>query len=332
MNNLTKRLVIPEAEEILHQYFPVLDYGFVALKDYMGGDTSVEEFARNSYGKGTRKVSDTRNLLRYLFRMKHSSPLEACEITLHMGMPIFVMRQLVRHRTASLSEVSGRYSEIPMLFYTPNSENVCHQSKKNKQGREVLLGEEEYGDFWRKMQTERGMIANHYKEWVNGQDIAREIARIDLPLSTYTYCYWKCDLRNIFNLISLRSDSHAQWEIQQYSDTIAGIVQRWCPILFEAFQDYQQTSVTFSQAEMGAIRLLSNYHVSVISWESPSAFMMNSIREYLMEKGCSKREVEEFWEKIKVKPKRDFELDLSQAKSYEYFQNLVEESSWCVER
>jgi thymidylate synthase (FAD) len=310
----TGRLVVPEAEEIIDSYFPVLDYGFVALKDYMGGDTSVEESARVSYGEGTRKISDTRTLLRYLFRNRHTSPFEMVEIRLHIGLPIFVMRQLVRHRTANLNEYSGRYSVMPMLFYTPQRDQVCSQSKKNKQGRGEIIDENSYGTFWRKLQTARGMVANNYGEWVNEVDIARETARLNLPLSTYTYCYWKCDLRNLFNVMALRSDPHAQWEIQQFSDVICGVVKRLCPISFDAFQDYQQTAVTFSQLELACIEM---YYCSGVSCRP-------KVVDYLMEHGCTKREVEDFWGKLKMKNKRDFSLDLTRAKPSDYFRKLVE--------
>lgn len=320
----TRRICVSEAEEIIDAYFPVLDHGFVALKDYMGSDTSVEESARVSYGSGTRQISDTRTLLRFLFRHRHTSPFEMVEMRGHMGMPIFVMRQLVRHRTANLNEYSGRYSVMPMLFYTPEREQVCRQSKSNKQGRSEPLDEAAYGEFWRKSQTQRGMVAGHYSQWITEEDIARETARMDLPLSTYTYCYWKMDLRNLFNVLSLRSDPHAQWEIRQFSDVLAGIVKRLCPLSFDAFQDYQQNSVTFTQTELAAIRLMFGYHVSPIIWESPPIKFRNEINEYLESKGCSKREASEFWEKLKIKPKRDFSLDLSQAKSGEFFRQQAE--------
>lgn len=323
----TQRIVIPEAEEIIDRYFPVLNHGFIALKDYMGGDQSIEESARVSYGGGTRKVSDSRTLLRFLYRHRHTSPFEMVEARFHFGLPIFSIRQLVRHRTANLNEYSGRYSIMPMLFYTPERNQVCHQSKKNKQGRADPITEEEYGDFWRKLQTQRGMVANNYQRWVNEDDIARETARIDLPLSTYTYCYWKCDLRNLFNVMSLRSDPHAQWEIQQFSDVICGIVKRLCPISFEAFQDYQQTSVSFTQTELAGIRLLSAYHVSPIAWENPPTVVVNIVNEFLTEQGSTKREIAEFWDKLKVRPKKDYSLDVSRTQPAEYFRKMVEESA-----
>lgn len=323
----TLRNVVPAAEEVIDRYFKVLDFGFVALKDYMGSDLAVEESARVSYGGGTRKMSDTRTLLRYLFRNRHTSPFEMTELRFHIGLPIFVMRQLVRHRTANLNEYSGRYSLMPMMFYTPDQDKVCGQSKKNRQGRQgaVPLSEEDYGQYWLKTQTQRGMAARNYREWVDELDIAREIARIDLPLSTYTFCYWKCDLRNLFNFMGLRSDPHAQWEIQAFSDVICGIVQRLCPLSFEAFQDYQQTAVTFSQVEMQAIRLVAAHHVSPIAWENPPDFVKGPVDTLMTDYGCTGREVAEFWDKLKVRGKRDFSLDVASSQSGEYFMKLVQD-------
>lgn len=323
----TRRPVVPEAEEIIDAYFPALDYGFVTLKDYMGTDASVEESARVSYGAGTRKISDTRSLLRFLFRHRHTSPFEMVEMRFHLGLPIFVMRQLVRHRTAGLNEYSGRYSVMPMLFYTPEREQVCHQSKKNKQGRGATVGEETYGKFWRESQTQRGMAACNYSAWITEEDIARETARMDLPLSTYTYCYWKIDLRNMFNVLSLRGDPHAQWEIQQYADLMAGVVKRLCPLSFEAFQDYQQTSVSFTQLEMRALRVFASCHVSPIAWGNPPASAYLSVNEFLASEGCAKREVAEFWDKLKVRAKRDFSLNLDDARDGSYYQEMAEKHS-----
>lgn len=320
----TKRLVVPDAEEVLGRYFPALDHGFVALHDYMGGDLAVEESARVSYGGGTRKVSDTRTLLRYLFRNRHSSPFEMCEMRFHLGLPIFVMRQLVRHRMANLNEYSGRYSEMPMMFYSPNQEQVCVQAASNRQGRAVPVSNREYLDYTCHARQVRLSSSNAYKATLEN-DVAREIARIDLPLSMYTYCYWKCDLRNLFNFMSLRSDPHAQWEIQVFSDIICGLVQRVAPLSFEAFQDYQQGSVTFSQVEMSAIRAISNFHTSPVSWTNPPQDIKKIVSDDLLNDGCGKREVDEFWNKIKLRTKKDYTLNLESARDGEYYRKMVAE-------
>lgn len=319
----TRRIVIPEAEEIVDRYFPVLDYGFVALKDYMGGDVTVEESARVSYGRGTRKVSDTRTLLRYLFRSKHSTPFESSEVRLHIGLPIFVMRQLVRHRTANLNEYSGRYSIMPMMFYVPERGDLCYQSKENRQGGSQCVDDIIYNEFHQKSGITRGTAAMQYRVALDN-NVARELARIDLPLSTYTFAYWKIDLRNMFNVLALRSDSHAQKQIRVYGDVMAGIVKRLCPLSFEAFQDYQQTAVTFSQSEMRAIRLLSSYHVSPIAWESPPASISEAVAELFVADGATKREIAEFWDKLKVRVKKDYSLDTASSRSGDYYRNLAE--------
>jgi thymidylate synthase (FAD) len=318
----TDRIVVPGAEEILNLYFPALDYGFVALKDYMGADSSIEESARVSYGQGTRAVSDTTNLLRYLFRHRHTSPFEMAEMRFHVGLPIFVMRQLVRHRMASLNEYSGRYSIMPLMFYMPEREQVCRQATYNRQGRAQPVDEAFYEDYKNILESLRDDMGNNYQALIN-HEISRETARIDLPLSTYTFCYWKIDLRNLFNVLSLRCDPHAQWEIRQFADILAGMVKRVAPISFRAFQDYQQYAVTFSQLEMRAIRLVASFHVSPIAWWNPSLDMTRAVEELMIDEGASKREIKEFWEKLKVQTPRDFSIYPIDAKPASYYQQLM---------
>lgn len=313
----TNRITTPEAEEILGLYFPVLDYGFVSLADYMGGDESIEQSARVSYGAGTRKKSDTRNLIRYLFRHRHTSPFEMAELRFHIGLPIFVMRQLIRHRTANVNEYSGRYSIMPLMFYTPEREQVAFQAQTNKQGRFGVVDERTYEDFACQLKTVRNHSSNFYTSNVN-LGIARELSRIDLPLSTYTYCYWKMDLRNLFHLIGLRSDPHAQWEIRAFSDVMAGIVKRVAPLSFEAFLDYQMGGVTFRQAEMDALRIWFTLSVNT----SHNA-RRNFTIEALKENGITGREVDEFFKKLEPKEKRSFDLDLSTAKPAYHFEELM---------
>jgi thymidylate synthase (FAD) len=249
----TLRPTVPAAEEILGRYFPVLDHGFVSLVDYMGGDQDVERAARVSYGYGTRQQSDTRGLLRYLRRHKHSTPSEMVELKFHCAMPIFIARQWIRHRTASVNEYSGRYSLMPMLFYTPDNAQVQAQSAGNKQGRAGgPVSPERYralADTWEAL---RARQVEHYRA-MTGEDIARELARIDLPLSTYTQWYWKIDLHNLLHFLSLRVDSHAQWEIRRYGVVMAGIVQRVAPLSYEAWLDYDVCGARFSRGELAAL-------------------------------------------------------------------------------
>lgn len=321
----TNRLTVPEAEEVLDKYFPVLDYGFVALTDYMGGDASIERAARVSYGGGTRAVSDRRNLLRYLYRHKHTSPFEMCEVAFHIGLPIFVMRQLVRHRTANLNEYSGRYSIMPLMFYTPDREQVSVQSSSNKQGRGKLIDEVDYEYFRARLKGTREQSSWFYQGNL-GMNMARELARIDLPLSTYTYCYWKMDLRNLLHMVGLRSDPHAQWEIRAFSDVMAGIVQRVAPISFEAFQDYQMNSVAFSQAELEGVRALAevkNYWGE--DWADLDPHYAGYVNTELIKHELGKREINEFWKKLERQEKRDFSLDLASAKPPEYFEKLMKD-------
>src|SRR6266404_5640553 len=220
----TKRPTIESAEEILGLYFPVFE-GFVSLVDYLGGDEAVESAARVSYGAGTRKTSQTKGLLRYLKRMHHSTPSEMVELKFHICCPIFVMRQWIRTRTSSFNEYSGRYSLMPMLFYTPEKENFAYQSKNNNQGRGKETDDEFYNQTiskWNKLREENSELYQDLTE----NDLARELARIDLPLSTYTQFYWKINLHNLFHFLKLRIDAHAQFEIQEYGKIIAGMVKR----------------------------------------------------------------------------------------------------------
>src|SRR5690349_19446800 len=206
----TRRPVSPGAEELLGLYFPVLDHGFVALVDYMGTDACIERAARVSYGYGTRQVSKTRGLLRYLRRQLHTTPSEMVELKFHCSMPMFVARQWIRHRTANVNEYSGRYSLMPMLFYTPSEEQLQTQSRVNNQGRSgEPVPVEQYREALRRWEEIRSASRSTY-EWLTGEEIARELARIDLPLSTYTQWYWKVDLHNLLHFLKLRVDAHAQ--------------------------------------------------------------------------------------------------------------------------
>jgi len=238
------------------RYFPVLDHGFVALVDYMGTDACIERAARVSYGYGTRSTNQTRGLIRYLRRHLHTTPTEMVELKFHCCMPIFVARQWIRHRTANVNEYSGRYSLIPMLFYTPEQEQLQKQSQSNNQGRSGQLVDESVypsaTDRWSKGRQE----ARGNYEWLTQQDIARELARIDLPLSTYTQWYWKIDLHNLLHFLKLRVDSHAQREIRKYGEVMAGIVRAVAPLSYEAWIDYEVGGARLGRMELDALRQL----------------------------------------------------------------------------
>ena len=227
------------------------EFGFVKLLDVMGDDEEVENAARISYGEGTRKVSQTRNLIRYLMRHKHTSPFEMCEVKFHIKLPIFIMRQLVRHRTANINEYSGRYSVMSDEFYLPQGDYLAKQSTTNNQGRDEVLtnkGSLQY-EFNRVYDNAQVSYQNLLQE-----DLARELARILLPVANYTECIWKMDLNNFFHFVKLRSDSHAQREIRDYSDAMYELVKPYFPLCCEAFEDYIRDAVTFSKHEMELIR------------------------------------------------------------------------------
>jgi len=242
-------------------YLPVLDHGHVTLVDVMGDDERVEQVARLSYQKGTRKVSETRGLLRYLFRHRHTSPFEQAVITLDMKMPVFVARQLVRHRTQSLNELSGRYSELPEEFYVPDRAQICYQATDNKQGRSGPLPEDEAWQLQKQLHEEAEESFASYHQFLEA-GVSRETARINLPLSTYTQWCTTMNLHNLLHMLTLRLDPHAQWECRQYAEAIAKIVKDWVPIAWEAFEDYRLHGEEFSRQEMMVIRtILGSEHL-----------------------------------------------------------------------
>ena len=229
----------------------VHELGFVKLLDVMGNDEEVENAARLSYGTGTRKVSQTRNLIRYLMRHKHTSPFEMCEVKFHIKLPIFVMRQLVRHRTASLNEYSGRYSIMSNEYYLPEADYLQKQSKTNNQGRDEKhpsTGLLHY-EFNRVYDNAHIAYENLLEE-----DIARELSRVVLPVANYTECIWKIDLHNFFHVVHLRADSHAQREIRDYANAMYELVKPHFPLCCEAFEDYIVNGETFSKQEMEVIK------------------------------------------------------------------------------
>ena len=248
--NSTKRVTSPELEKILYEALPVLDHGFVRVVDYMGDDTSIVQSARVSYGKGTKKVSTDSGLIKYLMRHRHSTPFEMCEIKYHVKLPIFVARQWIRHRTANVNEYSARYSILDKEFYLPTKENLAAQSKNNRQGRGDLINGKQADDILKILKEDAEKSYNDYETILNERydgtiinenqkGLARELARMNLTLNTYTQWYWKTDLLNLLNFLSLRADDHAQYEIRAYADIMIDSLKRWTPITYEAFMDYR---------------------------------------------------------------------------------------------
>lgn len=324
---------VESADKILGLFFPVLDNGWVSLVDYCGGDQMIESFARTSYGKGTRKTSDTRSLIRYLILHHHTSPLECTEISFSISMPIHVARQLVRHRTFSpINEVSARYSVLPEICYEEYDLNI--QSKNNKQGRSDSTLDDEisdkYQDEIRKSHRSSFDLYNRMLE----DGVAREIARMHLPLNTYTKWFCKMDLNNAFKMLKLRLDSHAQYEIRQYANVMAGIVKAVCPLAFEAWYDYSFQAVNFTRLDRVLYQKMYEYkekeELNIMmyenSWTKYEADTNidksnQSILKISKEIGMSSREFDEFWHKISVPEPQSFDLDLFAAKDALFFEN-----------
>ena len=248
--NSTKRVTAPELEKILYDAIPILDHGFIRVVDYMGDDTSVVQSARVSYGKGTKKVSSDAGLIKYLMRHWHSTPFEMCEIKYHVKLPIFIARQWIRHRTANVNEYSARYSILDKEFYLPERQNLAAQSSSNRQGRGDILKGDQAKKVLSLLKEDSERTYKNYEEMLNQRydgttidknktGLARELARMNLTLNTYTQWYWKTDLLNLMNFLRLRADHHAQFEIRAYADAMLNTLKKWVPITFEAFMDYR---------------------------------------------------------------------------------------------
>ncbi len=284
----TRRETVPALEEILNERFPVLDRGFVRVVDYMGSDNAIVQAARVSYGKGTRRRSADAALIRYLLRHRHTTPFEMCEIKLHIKLPIFVARQWIRHRTANVNEYSARYSRMDRDYYLPERQRLgagkrkprtqlnlfdppeltalASQSSSNKQGREGQLTKAEIDDSRSRIEWVSSRAYGVYKNLLNEDEdgakirenrsgIARELARSVLPVNYYTQFYWKCDLHNLLHFLSLRADSHAQYEIRAYADLILDeIMKRWVPVTYRAFQDYVHRAASLSAGALDVVR------------------------------------------------------------------------------
>ncbi|MFQ5984773.1 MAG: FAD-dependent thymidylate synthase [Alphaproteobacteria bacterium] len=296
----TRRVTVAALEEILYQPIPVLDHGFIRVVDYLGDDSAIVQAARVSYGKGTKKISNDRGLIRYLMRHRHTTPFEMCEIKLHVKLPIFVARQWIRHRTANVNEYSARYSILDREFYVPDRayldtrrveqqlekrltqgqpdlfgtrttapkrEELAAQSRTNRQGREGELSDAEADQVLRDIQSESNRAYTFYTKLLNETDsgqvidpdrdgLARELARMVLPINYYTQWYWKIDLFNLLHFLSLRADPHAQYEIRAYAEVLCDIAEKWVPLTWEAFRDYEMTGAHVSGPGLKALREL----------------------------------------------------------------------------
>jgi thymidylate synthase (FAD) len=261
----TRRPTVPALEAMLFEPMPVLDHGFVRVIDYMGDDTAVVQAARVSYGRGTKAVSEDRGLIRYLMRHRHSTPFEMCEIKYHVKLPIFVARQWIRHRTANVNEYSARYSIMDREFYLPAQEQLAAQSAQNRQGRGAVLQGAEAERVLNLLREDAGRNYDHYQEMLNEDEagqvldpgregLARELARMNLTLNAYTQWYWKTDLYNLLNFLSLRADAHAQYEIRVYAEAMLDSLIAWVPAVAEAFRDYRLGAVTFSAQMLSILR------------------------------------------------------------------------------
>lgn len=263
----TRRATAPGLEEILYEALPVLDHGFIRVIDYMGDDAAIVQAARVSYGKGTKKKTEDRGLIRYLMRHFHTSPFEMCEIKLHVKMPIFVARQWIRHRTANVNEYSARYSILDKEFYIPKHEHLAAQSTINNQGRGKVLNFDQAERVLQILKEDAERAYENYSQFLNedeeGQPInpdqdglARELARMNLPVNFYTQWYWKVDLHNFMHFLSLRADSHAQYEIRVYADVLLDVLKRWVPHTHEAFMDYRKGGARLSHAGLEAVKCM----------------------------------------------------------------------------
>jgi thymidylate synthase (FAD) len=257
----TLRPSVPALEAMLFRPLPVLDHGFVRVIDYMGDDGAIVQAARVSYGRGTKRVSEDAGLIRYLMRHRHSTPFEMCEIKYHVKLPIFVARQWIRHRTANVNEYSARYSVLDRKFYIPEPEHLAAQSAVNRQGRGTVLEGDEAARVLDLLRSDAARCYDDYAWMLNEegadpdrQGLARELARMNLTLNTYTQWYWKTDLHNLLHFLSLRADAHAQYEIRAYAEAMLATVEAWVPLASAAFREYRLGAATLSAGMLGVVR------------------------------------------------------------------------------
>jgi len=294
-SNTTKRVTSPELEKVLYEAIPVLDHGFIRVIDYMGDDSSIVQSARVSYGKGTKKVSTDEGLIRYLMRHWHSTPFEMCEIKYHVKLPIFIARQWIRHRTANVNEYSARYSILDKEFYIPEKEQLSAQATNNRQGRGDLITGQQADEVLKILKDDAVRTYDNYEKMLNERfdgtiidekksGLARELARMNLTLNSYTQWYWKTDLLNLMNFLFLRGDSHAQYEIRVYAEKMLDTVKKWVPITHAAFLDYRVGAAHLSSKGLKIVKSMINGNK--ISYE---------------DSGLSKREWNELMEVIDKK-------------------------------
>ena len=261
----TLRPTVPALEEILFQPIPLLDHGFIRIIDYMGDDNAVVQAARVSYGRGTKKVSEDKGLINYLMRHWHTTPFEMAEIKVHVKLPIFVARQWIRHRTASINEYSARYSVLDREFYLPREDQLKAQATINRQGRGDGLEPAEAARVLDLLRGDSERAFDNYAWMLNEapdgsrvdpdrDGLARELARINLTLATYTQWYWKTNLHNLMNFLRLRADIHAQYEIRVYADALMDVMARWVPLSHEAFLEHRLGARTLSRTALEAVR------------------------------------------------------------------------------
>ncbi|MCX6149674.1 MAG: FAD-dependent thymidylate synthase [Ignavibacteriales bacterium] len=260
-----EKLRVPALDEILGVPFKVLKDGFVRVIDYLGSDESIVQAARVSYGKGTKKLREDEALIRYLIRHQHTTPLEMCEIKLHLRVPMDCWRQWIRHRTANVNEYSTRYSIAIDAAETTAPEEWRKQAITNRQGSEGFLSEDTGEELTQRESELHKMTRDVYNKRIEA-GVAREQARKDLLLSTYTEAYWKIDLHNLLHFLELRMEVNAQLEIRKYAEVICNeIVKRWCPITWQAFWDYQMNAMTFSGLEIKIITAMINNENEMIT-------------------------------------------------------------------
>ncbi|MGV2432189.1 MAG UNVERIFIED_CONTAM: FAD-dependent thymidylate synthase [Rickettsiaceae bacterium] len=265
-SHTTKRATVKALEDILYEPIKLLDHGFIRVIDYMGDDSAIVQAARVSYGKGTKQTSQDQGLINYLMRHRHTTPFEMCDIKFHIKLPIFVARQWIRHRTASVNEYSARYSILGNEFYVPERENLAAQSKSNRQGRaDQSLPPHLADKVLSMLKDDATKCYDHYIEMMNEDEdgniidentigLTRELARMNLTLNYYTEWYWKINLHNLFHFIALRADPHAQYEIRVYADAMLNIVKAWVPFAYSAFEEYRMNASNFSRKEIIAIK------------------------------------------------------------------------------
>lgn len=292
----TRREISPGLEEVLYQEFPVLDHGFVRVIDYMGNDNAIVQAARVSYGKGTKKKTEDRGLIHYLLRHSHTTPFEMCEIKFHIKLPMFVARQWIRHRTANVNEYSARYSILDKEFYIPSPEHLAVQSSINRQGRGETLSPDYASYVIDMLRGDAEQVYSHYEELLNEDGagnilnpdkecLTRELARTNLSVNFYTQMYWKIDLHNLMHFLTLRADSHAQYEIRVYAEAMLKLLERWVPFTYEAFLQYRKEAAHLSKNGLETVKKL-----------------LKGQKVTQEESGMSKREWQEFTEKLDLTP------------------------------